>query len=177
MTAETFLLTLVGVLVVVYAFVALAAYLRKRGPQLIVPEREEAPAVAASPAAPDQPVATARGENARTHTAGGAAPVAPAGTRTGDLLRTWFAGKSCAICERPIPPIHRIEQHPGLMNPANPSRDLISWEEFARDQRLPEMLGSHLPVCSNCVMAESFRRKYPDLVVDRPEHGRHQSVP
>ena len=99
---------------------------------------------------------------------------APAGTRTGDLLRSWFAGKSCTICERPIPPIHRIEQHPGLMNPESPSRDLVTWEQFARDERLPQMLESHLPVCANCVMAETFRRQYPDLVVDRSERGRHQ---
>lgn len=164
MTAETFLLTLVGVLVVVYAFVALATYLRTSGPQLIVPD---------SP----QPWASGemagRGEALHSHedaTAPG--PAAPAGTRAGDLLRAWFAGKNCAICERPIPPIHRIEQHPGLMNPESPApeQNLISWEQFARDERLPDILETHVAVCSNCVMAETFRRQYPDLVVERPGH-------
>ena len=166
MSAESFILTLVGVLVVVYAFVALAAYLRKRGTQLIVPETQPGEGPVESLLRNNHTRAQAPAPAPST-----VAPAAPAGTRTGDLLRSWFAGKSCTICERPIPPIQRIEQHPGLMSP---SRDLVSWEQFARDERLPQMLESHLPVCANCVMAETFRRQYPDLVVDRSEHGRHQ---
>ena len=164
MSAESFIVTLVGVLVVVYAFVALAAYLRKRGTPLIVPETEPG----------EGPVETLlRNNHARTTAASAPVATAPAGTRTGDLLRAWFANKSCTICERPIPPIQRIEQHPGLMNPESPSHDVVTWEQFARDERLPELLETHLPVCANCVMAETFRRQYPDLVIDRGEHGRH----
>jgi hypothetical protein len=166
MTAETFLLTLVGVLVVVYAFVALGTYLRNSGPQLIVPDSAEPWAPDAIAGRGDTP--HPQGDDRAHATASG--PAAPAGTRAGDLLRAWFAGKTCAICERPIPPIHRIEQHPGLMNPASSSHEVIAWEQFARDEHLPDMLETHAPVCSNCVMAETFRRQYPDLVVERPGH-------
>jgi len=34
-------------------------------------------------------------------------------------------------------------------------------------EQLPRLLGTHAPVCWNCTVAETFRRRYPDLVIER----------
>ena len=42
----------------------------------------------------------------------------------------------------------------------------VEWSDF-RPEALPEVLATHWPVCWDCHIAETFRRKYPKLVVDR----------
>ena len=37
-------------------------------------------------------------------------------------------------------------------------------------------MGTHLPVCWNCHIAESFRREHPELVVDRPASSSRLSI-
>jgi hypothetical protein len=153
MTPETIVLTGIAVAAGVYGVAAFVGYLWKHSTQLILPGADDP---APAPAGAEQPpVATSGGGQAEL------------------LLRRWFAGKSCAICGRAIPPIHRVEVHPGLMNTRSATRDLIPWEDIVRNEQLPATLESHAPVCSNCIMAETFRRKFPDFVIDRPEHGGH----
>ena len=60
------------------------------------------------------------------------------------------------------------------MNVTTPAQELLGWDEIPGDEHLPAMLESHLPVCSSCVLAEQFRQKFPELVTDRPDHGRNQ---
>ena len=168
MTAEGLLQTLVGVLVVVYAFVAFGAYLRKRGPRLILPDAEEP---GASVGARHAVAAASAGSVHTSHVHSERTPAAQALTGASTVLRNWFAGKTCAICEKPIASVHRRDQHPGLMTSTN---EVISWEEVVHDEHLTERLASHKPVCSNCVMSETFRRQYPELVLDRPEHRRNE---
>ncbi len=79
------------------------------------------------------------------------------------LLKQWYAGRSCALCQRPIAKIHG-EPRPGLFNAG--TRQTLSWNDIPPDQ-IPAALQTHLPVCANCNTAESFRREFPDLVVDR----------
>lgn len=169
MTPEVLLLTLVGVLVVVYACVAFAAYLRVRGPRLVLPEAEQPWVYGEAGHA----VVADRAEGSgglRDDLAHAGRTAAAANTDGGAILRRWFAGKACTICEKTIPPIHRIEQHPGLMTS---DHDVITWEQIVHDEQLTASLESHLPVCANCLMAETFRRQFPELVLDRPEHGRN----
>jgi len=81
-----------------------------------------------------------------------------------ELLKRFFEGKECAICKRPIPPVHGMGLKPGLLNPA--THETHSWVEIP-DVDLSTALETHLPLCSACEVAESFRQRFGDLVVDR----------
>ena len=83
---------------------------------------------------------------------------------TTELLERFFDGKECAICKRPIPPVHRMELKPGLLNPA--THETHSWDEIPV-ANLSTVLETQLPVCPECEVAESFRQRYPGLAVDR----------
>ena len=87
-----------------------------------------------------------------------------------DLLKRFFDGKSCAICKRAIPPVLRTGPKPGLLNPE--THETQAWD-YIPNENLPSAFDTHLPLCSDCVLAESFRQRHPDLVVDRdrPHHG------
>lgn len=88
-----------------------------------------------------------------------------------DLLKHFFDGKSCAICKRAIPPVQRTGPKPGLLDPD--THVTQSWDHIPNES-LPASLDTHLPLCSACVLAESFRQHHPELVVDRDRHhGAH----
>ena len=88
---------------------------------------------------------------------------------TTEVLKRFFAGKPCAICKRPIPPVQRTGPKPGLLNPE--THQTQSWDRIPKED-LSAALETRLPLCSACVLAESFRERHPDLVVDRA-HARH----
>jgi len=79
------------------------------------------------------------------------------------LLTRWYSGKTCAICRKPLGEIQWIEHKPALLSPDHIT---VEWREVA-PEHVPEVLQSYLPVCWNCHVAATFRRKFPDLVVDR----------
>ncbi|OFW11832.1 MAG: hypothetical protein A3H96_27295 [Acidobacteria bacterium RIFCSPLOWO2_02_FULL_67_36] len=79
-------------------------------------------------------------------------------------LKHFFEGKQCSACSRPIPPVHAFELRPGLLNAD--TREAIAWVEIPA-ANLSTTLESHVPICSNCLVIETFRRQHPDLVVDR----------
>ena len=88
-----------------------------------------------------------------------------------DLLKRFFDGKSCAICKRVIAPVQRTGPKPGLLNPE--THETHAWDQIP-NENLQAALDTHLPLCSACVLAESFRHDHPDLVVDRDRsHGAH----
>ena len=93
---------------------------------------------------------------------------------TTKLLKRFFDGKACAICKRPIPPVHRMGLKPGFFNPA--TRETHSWDEIPNVD-LSTALETHLPLCSACEVAESFRQRFPDLVVDRDRSLRDAQPP
>lgn len=182
MSTETFILLLLALVIAVYATLAIAAYFRMRGKRVVVcPETNQPAAVtvdAAHSAAtavwekPDIQLATCSRWPEREGCNQACAPqiaVAPEETLATNMLKRWFAGKSCAMCQRGIPPVHPGEPKPGLMNVASPTHETLSWDEIPTEQ-LPAVLETHLPVCASCHVAESFRRQFPDLVVDRPGH-------
>ena len=53
---------------------------------------------------------------------------------------------------------------PGLLNPN--THEAIAWDDIPA-ANLSATLESHVPICSNCVLIETFRQKHPELVVDR----------
>jgi len=83
---------------------------------------------------------------------------------TTEQLKRFFDGKDCAVCKRPIPPVHRTGLKPGLLNPA--THEAQSWEEIS-NVNLSATLESRLPLCAACRVAEAFRQRFGDRVVDR----------
>jgi hypothetical protein len=86
------------------------------------------------------------------------------------LLRTmlirWYAEKNCAICGKALGVVDWLDHKPALMGP---DRKTVEWNQVP-PETIPEVLTTHLPVCWDCHIADTFRRQYPDLVVDRPWH-------
>lgn len=81
-----------------------------------------------------------------------------------ELLKRFFDGKACAICKRPIPPVQKTGLKPGLWNPT--THETHSWDQIPTGT-VAAALETELPLCSACVVAESFRQRFPDRVVDR----------
>jgi len=76
----------------------------------------------------------------------------------------WYRGRTCAYCHRPFLELHWHDHRPALLSPAGKT---MQWSEVA-PETLPELFETHLPVCWSCHIAETFRREYPEKVVDRP---------
>ncbi len=79
------------------------------------------------------------------------------------ILERWYVGKSCPLCGKDFESIHWHDHKPCVMSPDGVTMD---WNAFP-PERVFEVLSTHRPVCWNCHVAEEFRRKFPDLVVDR----------
>jgi hypothetical protein len=80
------------------------------------------------------------------------------------ILTQWYDGKKCALCDKTFGEINWLDRKPALMSLGNPSRE---WSEIPPEE-IWNVLGTALAVCWNCHMAEKFRLRYPELVVDRP---------
>ena len=79
-------------------------------------------------------------------------------------LKHFFEGKQCAVCTRPIPPVHAGGMRPGLLNPN--THEATPWDAIPA-ANLSATLERHAAICSNCLVLERFRKEHPDLVVDR----------
>ncbi len=79
------------------------------------------------------------------------------------ILGRWYAGKACVFCGREFGVIHWHDHKPCLRAP---SGETIEWSQF-KPETVGEVLKTHDPVCWDCHIAETFRRSYPDMVVDR----------
>jgi len=87
------------------------------------------------------------------------------------MLINWYEGTACVLCRKAIEPIHWADHKPALMTPR---RKTLEWNEVP-PEKLPATLATHLPVCWNCHIAESFRARFPDLVLDDPRPFRRAS--
>jgi hypothetical protein len=88
----------------------------------------------------------------------------PNETRAETILNDCVAGERCALCRRRIPPLTRFGHRPAFRAPDGAT---IAVDDVA-PERIYELSATHDRVCWNCHLAETFRRKYPDLVIDRP---------
>ena len=84
------------------------------------------------------------------------------------ILTKWYEGSTCALCGRAIGEIHWAEHKPALMSP---DRKTMEWHEVPPED-LPGVLSTHQRICWNCHVAESFRSRFPDRVVDDPRPAR-----
>ena len=89
---------------------------------------------------------------------------APAECLVHGVLAKWYRGKTCAYCGKPFHEINWTDHKPGLMNS---QKELVEWRDVQLEKVL-EVMETHRPVCWNCLVAESFRRDFPEMVVDRP---------
>ena len=80
------------------------------------------------------------------------------------ILTTWYRDKSCVYCSKPLGELDWLDHKPALMSPEHVT---LEWKEI-RPENLVEVLATHMPVCWNCHVAQTFRRLYPNRVVDRP---------
>jgi|SRR5678810_858118 hypothetical protein len=91
---------------------------------------------------------------------------APDGCLVRERLTAWYQDAKCVLCGMPIGPVRWIDNRPGLRSS---DERVLFWEDVpARD--LDRTLETSKPICSDCVLAESFRSKFPDRVVDDPWH-------
>ena len=82
------------------------------------------------------------------------------------IMNQWYQGQNCAYCHKPFGEIHWHDHPPALVDA---ERKTVQWNEIA-PEHLQEAMRTHLPVCWDCHIAETFRREQPELVVDRPAH-------
>jgi hypothetical protein len=89
----------------------------------------------------------------------------PEGCLVRTVLARWYEGRTCALCGAAFGEIHWHDHKPALLTPDGVPR---SWAELPVDH-VPEVLQTHRPLCWNCQVTESFRRRFPELVIDRDE--------
>lgn len=80
-----------------------------------------------------------------------------------NLVADWYKGKSCAYCQKPFVDMHWHDRHPALLSPERVAKQ---WNEVPAEQ-LPGVFRTHLPVCWNCYIAETFRRQNTERVTNR----------
>ena len=90
--------------------------------------------------------------------------VAPGECLVSGVLMRWYGGKTCAYCGKPFEVLQWIDHRPALLSPDG---QLVKWRGVPVEN-LSSVLKTHLPVCWNCYVAQSFRRDHPDMVVYRP---------
>jgi hypothetical protein len=80
------------------------------------------------------------------------------------LLAEFYEGKSCALCGKAFGQITWADHKPAFLRTED--RRTFEWRDLA-PETLPAVFETHLPVCWNCHVAESFRFEHPELVTDR----------
>jgi hypothetical protein len=178
MTTTTFIFLLLGLVVVVYAGLAIRAFMRMRGTRVVVcPETHKPAAVTVNAAhaalsavweRPDVRLSSCTRWPERAgcdQACAGQIEAAPEETLATQMLKQWYVGKTCAVCHRPIPPVTGSEPRPGLLSLTS-DHEILGWGDV-RAEQLPAVLESYLPVCADCHVAEQFRRQFPGLVTDR----------
>jgi len=96
--------------------------------------------------------------------------VAPGECLVSGVLMRWYRGKRCVYCDKTAEELHWMDHKPALQTPDG---KLVEWREVPVED-LSMVLKTHLPVCWNCYITQSFRRDHPDLVTYRPWR---QSIP
>jgi hypothetical protein len=182
MTTQLFVLLLIGIVLAVYLGIALTTWIRMRGARVVIcPETHEPvtvtldqghAAVTAVWEAADLRLATCtRWPLPVDCDQACVSQIVQPGneTRPAAIAAHLFEAQRCAICGLPIEPVDTAALPPGLVDPI--THDVCAWDEVP-PERLREEFKARRPLCANCTLAESFRRRFPDRVVDRlPRSG------
>ena len=161
-------LAVIAVAATVTVYRAFRTYLKFRGKRIVsCPENHLAAAVvvSAAKAAMESTIGTphlALSECSRWPERAGCGQECLAQT----IVNEWYAGKACVYCHTPFHEIHWHDHPPALLDEENRT---IEWKEIPAEH-LQQTFRTHLPVCWNCHIAQTFRRVHSDLVVNRPLH-------
>ena len=90
--------------------------------------------------------------------------VAPERCLVSGVLMRWYRGRKCCYCGKPFQELHWTDHKPALKSPEG---SLVRWNGVPIDY-LSMVMETHLPVCWDCYIAQSFQREHPELVVYRP---------
>jgi hypothetical protein len=177
MTTQVFVLLLIGTVLAVYVGIALTTWIRMRGARVVVcPQTHESVSVtldrcqAAMSAvweAEDLKLATCtRWPLPVDCDQACVKQIVQPGNETlpAAIAAHLFEGQRCAICGLAIDPLGAVELPPGLLDPV--THDVVAWNEVP-PERLRDEFKARRALCANCTLAESFRRRFPDRVVDR----------
>lgn len=84
------------------------------------------------------------------------------------LVRTqvtrWYTDKTCALCGKALGMIDWTQHKPAVRTPDGTT---VEWQDVP-PETLPQVFATHAAICWDCHVAETFRRKRPDLVLDNP---------
>lgn len=97
----------------------------------------------------------------------------PHGCLVRSMLQPWYDGRTCVYCRKGFGSIHWHDHKPALRSPDG---RLVAWSDIA-PETLPQVLRTHQAVCWNCLIAEGFRVRFPEVVVDRPPRPGDATVP
>jgi hypothetical protein len=89
---------------------------------------------------------------------------APGECLVSSVLAKWYRDKRCVYCGKLFHEINWTDHKPALRNA---QREMVEWRDVPIEMVF-EVMETHHPVCWNCFVAESFRRDFPEMVVDRP---------
>jgi len=84
---------------------------------------------------------------------------APAECMLKHFLMKWYADKNCVICKESIKGVDCAHEKAALMRPDG---TIAEWCEF-RAEQIPSVLETHLPVCWDCYVEETFKTQHPEL--------------
>jgi hypothetical protein len=87
------------------------------------------------------------------------------------LVRTqvsrWYEDKTCAICGKALGTVDWAAHKPALRAPDGAT---LEWRDV-RPETMHQVMATHAAICWDCHVAQTFRRKRPDLVLDNPFAG------
>ena len=89
---------------------------------------------------------------------------ADSGSTTRAIVERALIGKSCVFCGKRLERVSFLDHYAAVLQS---DRTTVEWPQIPAE-RLRESLIAPQPVCWDCHIAEVFRRKYPELVTDRP---------
>jgi hypothetical protein len=94
---------------------------------------------------------------------------APEDTLVQNTAKRWYAGQKCVYCHKPILEVEWLDHRAALLGPDGKT---VEWTGVPA-QELPDAFCTHVPVCWNCHIAQTFHREHQELVVDRPWRWGH----
>jgi hypothetical protein len=80
------------------------------------------------------------------------------------IVERALTGRPCAFCGKPIARVAFLDHYAALLQP---DLTTVEWPQVP-PEHLRDSLLTQPPVCWDCHVTETFRRRYPDLVTDRP---------
>jgi hypothetical protein len=90
--------------------------------------------------------------------------VVPGQCLVSGVLMRWYRAKTCVYCGKPFEELHWTDHKPALQSPEGM---LVRWNGVSVEN-ISMVLETHLAVCWNCYIAQSFRLNHPEMVVYRP---------